>query len=58
VAAYFGWASKALIFDPVREDIEKAAADNITTVKEDAMADRAAKLLAGKNWLACADDRH
>jgi ParB family transcriptional regulator, chromosome partitioning protein len=50
-AGYFGRVSKDLILDAVTESLGKPAADNIASLKKDAMADRAAKLLAGKNWL-------
>lgn len=49
--SYFGRVPKGLILDAVREGIGKPAADNIATLKKDAMADRATKLLAGKDWL-------
>jgi len=50
-AGYFGRVSKDLILDAVTEGLNKAAADNIASLQKDAMADRAAELLAGKNWL-------
>ena len=41
--SYFGRVPKGLILDAVREGIGKPAADNIATLKKDAMADRATK---------------
>ena len=48
---YFSRVSKDLILQAVTEGSGKPAADNIASLKKDAMADRAAKLLTGKNWL-------
>jgi ParB family transcriptional regulator, chromosome partitioning protein len=50
-ASYFGRVSKELILEAVSEGHGKAAADNIATLKKDAMADKAGELLTGKNWL-------
>jgi ParB family transcriptional regulator, chromosome partitioning protein len=50
-ASYFGRVSKGLILDAVREGIGSGAADKIAGLKKDAMAKRAASVLAGKGWL-------
>jgi ParB family transcriptional regulator, chromosome partitioning protein len=50
-ASYFGRVSKGLILEAVSEGSGKPAADNIATLKKNAMADKAAELLIGKNWL-------
>ena len=48
---YFGRVSKGLILEAVREGIGPGAAAKIDGHKKDAMAKRAAALLAGKGWL-------
>ena len=50
-ASYFGRVSKGLILEAVTEGNGKQAADNIAALKKSAMADKAAELLIGKNWL-------
>ena len=42
---------QGLILDAVREGIGPGAADKIAAMKKDAMAKRAAALLADKGWL-------
>jgi ParB family transcriptional regulator, chromosome partitioning protein len=51
VAGYFGRVAKGLVLDAVREGVEPGAADKLAGLKKDAMAKRAAALLAGKGWL-------
>jgi ParB family chromosome partitioning protein len=51
VAGYFGRVSKGLILDAVTEGIGKPQAAKLAAMKKDAMAARAAQLLAGKGWL-------
>jgi ParB family chromosome partitioning protein len=50
-AAYFGRVSKTVILDVVRDAISPEAADNMASLKKSAMAEAAAKRLAGKGWL-------
>jgi ParB family chromosome partitioning protein len=50
-AAYFGRVSKTVILDVVREAVSPEAADNLASLKKPAMAEAAAKRLAGKGWL-------
>jgi ParB family chromosome partitioning protein len=50
-ASYLGRVSKGLILEAVTEGNGKQAADNIAALKKTAMADKAAELLIGKNWL-------
>jgi ParB family chromosome partitioning protein len=49
--SYLGRVSKALILEAVTEGVSKQAAENIATLKKDAMAARAEERLAGKRWL-------
>jgi ParB family chromosome partitioning protein len=48
---YLGRVSKDRILDAVREGVSKDAADNLATLKKEAMAKAAAERLAGKGWL-------
>ena len=50
-ASYLGRVSKDQILVAVTEGVSKEAAGQIATLKKDAMAIRAAKLLTGKDWL-------
>jgi ParB family chromosome partitioning protein len=51
VASYLGRVSKALALDAVKEGVSSAAADNLSTLKKDALTARAAERLAGTGWL-------
>jgi hypothetical protein len=51
VDGYFGRAPKERILEAVREGVSADAAKRIATMKEDAMAEAAAEMLTGKNWL-------
>lgn len=48
---YLGRVSKTLILDAVAETVSKQAAENLATLKKDALVTRAATKLAGKGWL-------
>jgi hypothetical protein len=50
-AGYLGRVSKERIREAVREGVSDDAAKRIVSMKKGAMADAAAQLLAGKNWL-------
>jgi ParB family chromosome partitioning protein len=51
VQTYFGRVSKERILEAVREGVSKEAAENLSKLKKQAMADAAAKRLDGKGWL-------
>jgi ParB family chromosome partitioning protein len=51
VENYLGRVSKDRISEEVREGVSKEAASNLATLKKQAMAEEAAKRLAGKGWL-------
>lgn len=48
---YLGRVSKERILEAVREGISKEAAENLATMKKQAMADAAEQRLKGKGWL-------
>lgn len=50
-ASYFGRVSKERIVQAVREGVSPQAADNIASMKKQAMAEAAEAALAGKGWL-------
>jgi ParB family chromosome partitioning protein len=50
-ASYFNRVSKERIVQAVREAVSEQAADNITRMKKQAMAEAAEAALAGKGWL-------
>ena len=49
--SYLGRVAKERIIEAVHEGVTEAAATNIAAMKKQAMAETAAKLLAGKGWL-------
>jgi ParB family chromosome partitioning protein len=51
VRTYLGRVTKALILDAVREAVGDEAADRITSMKKQPMAEAAEQLLAGTGWL-------
>jgi ParB family transcriptional regulator, chromosome partitioning protein len=51
VPSYFGRVSKERIVQAVREGVSGQAAENIASMKKQAMAEAAAAALAGKGWL-------
>ena len=48
---YLGRVSKSLILEAVAEGVSKQAAENLVTLKKDALALRAQERLKGKGWL-------
>ncbi len=51
VTGYLGRVPKTLILEAVTEGKGASAAENIATLKKGEMAERAAQLLTGTNWL-------
>jgi hypothetical protein len=51
VDGYFGRVPKERLLEAVREGVSADAAKRITTMKKGAMAEAAAEMPAGKNWL-------
>ncbi|MBB5048539.1 ParB family chromosome partitioning protein [Rhodopseudomonas rhenobacensis] len=49
--SYFGRVSKERILEAVREGVSKEAADNLASMKKQAMAEQAEKRLQGRGWL-------
>jgi ParB family chromosome partitioning protein len=50
-ANYLGRVTKDRILEAVREGVSKEAADNLASLKKDALAAAAAERLAGRGWL-------
>lgn len=48
---YLARVSKTLILDAVAEGVSKEAAENLSTLKKDALIERASERLKGKGWL-------
>ena len=51
VANYLGRVSKERILEAVREGVSKEAAENLSSLKKQAMAELAAQRLQGRGWL-------
>jgi ParB family transcriptional regulator, chromosome partitioning protein len=51
VTSYLGHVSKERILEAVQEGVSPDAAKRIAGMKKAAMAEAAAQLLAGRNWL-------
>tara|TARA_Y100000588_G_scaffold70351_1_gene72166 strand:+ start:3965 stop:4192 length:228 start_codon:yes stop_codon:yes gene_type:complete len=48
---FFGKVTKATILDAVRESVSEAAAENLASLKKDALIDHATARMAETDWL-------